>query len=473
MKAMRKSVAATIIILAFVIASATVYGLINLNSTIQAKPEQSQNYSSQIGTLQPQISSINNSISSLGTLKSDISDIKGKLSDLETKLTQAQQATTVSSPVIVLDRSSYFQSDTIYLIAAGLDPQKAAQIQLLDSAGNVITQAQTRPDSSGKLTYNMPIPSNLTPGFYKIKIISDKSSSSQPIIVSAVNQNPPTLDYVYPLTATIDKTIYLRGEQVQVSGIGKPLTTVNAIFTSPSGRSYSTATTTSSNGAYQLYFATSLSFETGYWSLGVTNDGQRKGLFSFYMAADGATSPAGFTVQSNKMFYSGGETIQISGVATPFTTVDAVLTSPSGKAYIASTNTRSDGSYQLSFNSQSYETGYWNLNVTNQGQGKGFSFYVGTSSISSTTFTAQTDKTIYLKGEQIRISGAGNPYSTVTAILKSTSGTTYGSTVSTIADGSYSVFFSTSSSYETGNWNITITNGSVTKTISIFLEPRS
>ena len=158
---MKKSATVIIGLLAAVIVSAAVYELFNVNSAILGKSDQSQvsNYSAEIGSLKPQINSLSNNVSSLGSLKGDISDIRGKLSDLESKINQAQQVALASAkPVIILDKSIYLQGDVAYVIAVGLDPQKAVQVQLLDNYGYVIMQTQTRPDSTGRLTYNLSLP---------------------------------------------------------------------------------------------------------------------------------------------------------------------------------------------------------------------------------------------------------------------------------------------------------------------------
>src|SRR5579885_3841546 len=133
---MKKSSAAILSISLLAIASVVAYGVFTINSAITpAKPAQEvqvTNYSAEIDTLKPQISSLSNNITSLGTVKSDISDIKGKLSDLETKINQAQQdATTPQKPVMVLDRSSYYQGDTIHISAAGLDAQTTVTMQII------------------------------------------------------------------------------------------------------------------------------------------------------------------------------------------------------------------------------------------------------------------------------------------------------------------------------------------------------
>jgi len=182
-----------------------------------------------------------------------------------------------------------------------------------------------------------------------------------------------------------------------------------------------------------------------------------------------------FTAQTSYSIYGAGDQIAVSGAGAPYTTVNAVLTSPSGITYGSTSTTSSDGSYNLSyFTSQSSERGYWTINLNNQGQTRDISIYVGepgsTSNTSSSTFTAQTDKTIYKKGNTITISGTGKPYTAVKASLTSPSGITYDAAVTTHLDGSYVISYTTSYVYETGNWYITVTNWSLTKVISIYLE---
>ncbi len=439
------------------------------------KSDQSQpNYTSELNSLKPQINSLSNNMSYLSSLKTDVSDIKGKLSDLETKINQAQQSASQSSrPVIILDRSVYLQGDTVFIIAVGLNPQKVAQVQLLDDNGYVVTQSQTSSDSAGRLTYNLSLPSTIITGTYQVKIISGQLAAWQPItIVERSYSGSVILSGPYLFNAQTDQAVYLSSDVIEVSGTGKPYTSVSGVLTSPSGRTFTSNTTVQPEGTFVMFFADSRLFETGYWHVTVNNEGVTKTLSLSIVgpSSSSSSSPYPFTAQSDFAIYQPGDQIRVSGIAQPYTTVSASLTSPSGNIYIASTTASSDGSYQLFFTSSSYEIGYWNVNLTNQGQSRGFSIYI-TSTSSPHSFTAQTDKTIYVKGQQIQISGTGKSYTTVKAELRSPSGTTYNTAVTTNLDGSYVVSFPTSSSFETGNWYITITNWGITKVISIFLEP--
>lgn len=96
--------------------------------------------------------------------------------------------------------------------------------------------------------------------------------------------------------------------------------------------------------------------------------------------------------------------------------------------------------------------------------------YVGTSQSGSYAFTAQTDKDIYQLGDLIRISGTGQPNTSVTAILTSASGATHTTSATTNSDGSYTLFFSIERSYETGNWSLSVTNVSQSKTLTVYIQ---
>ena len=475
---MKKSATAIIGLLAAVIVSAAVYELFNVNSAILGKSDQSQvsNYSAEIGSLKPQINSLSNNVSSLGSLKGDISDIRGKLSDLESKINQAQQVALASAkPVIILDKSTYLQGDVAYVTAVGLDPQKAVKVQLLDNYGYVIMQTQTRPDSTGRLTYNLSLPSAIITGNYQVKVVSGLLSVSQPITIveRSYNSGSVTLSGVSVFNAQTDQAVYLPSDVIQVFGTGAPNTSVSGVLTSPSGKTYTSNAAVQPDGTFTIYYTDSQPLEQGTWHVTLNNQGVTKVLY-LSVQSGGSSNSYPFTAQTDFVIYSPGDQIRVSGIAQPYTTVSAALTSPSGKTYTTTSMTSSDGSYQLYyFTSQWYETGYWNINLTNDGATRGFSIYMSSTSPSPYSFTAQTDKTIYTKGEQIQITGEGKSYTTVKASLTSPSGTTYNTAVSTNFDRSYVISFPTSSSYETGNWYITITNWGLTKVISIYLEPRT
>ncbi|MDC8453728.1 MAG: hypothetical protein LV477_12570, partial [Candidatus Nitrosotalea sp.] len=227
------------------------------------------------------------------------------------------------------------------------------------------------------------------------------------------------------------------------------------------------------DGTYDLFYKDSPPFETGSWYITLHNQGFERIVY-FTVVSNLPANPYVFTAQALSSIYQVGNLIGVSGTAQPFTTVDAVLTSPSGIAYDTAVTTSSSGSYIVSFaTAHGYETGNWYVTLTNQGQSRQVSIFLESSSSSSDSnaFTAQTDKTIYKKGDQIKISGSGKPYTAVRAMMTSPSGKTFDTAVSTGLTGSYDISYSTSSAYETGNWYITLTNQFMSRVVSIYLEP--
>src|SRR5437016_8583593 len=160
----------TIGVLTLLIASASVYGILTVNSAIQAKPEliKTPEYSAELDSLKSQVNSINENMSTLDILKKDITDIRGKLIDLQNKNNQVQQVASGAEKLsILLDKSHYVSSDTIHITAIGAAPQKVVQVRLLDNNGFTIIFKQTWADSAGMVMYDMPLSNVLLSGSYQ------------------------------------------------------------------------------------------------------------------------------------------------------------------------------------------------------------------------------------------------------------------------------------------------------------------
>lgn len=377
----------TLGVLTLLVTSGAVYGILTINTQIQAKPEQLKipDYTSELDLLKSQVDSINtqvgsmsNTLASLDMLKNNVADINNKLTDLESKTTTVSQpvsSTTTVSLAVVLDKSSYLQTDTVQITAVGANPQKTVQIELLDNTGFVVLHKTIWSDSSGKVSYQMQLSTALPVGNYQVQVISDQQTGSQSIKIVAASTNTTTTSSG-SFTAQTDKSIYNNGDFIQVMGSGQAGTSINGVLTSPTGKTYSTATTIQTDGSYVMFF-----------------------------------SPT-----------------------------------------------------------QPYEVGNWSISITNLGQTKTLTIYVGTGTSSSTTLTAQTDNSVYHKGANIQVSGTGQPNTTISGTLTSPSGITHPQTITVNSDGTYSMIFSTSTSYETGTWSVIVTNNSQTKTLTLLME---
>lgn len=501
--------------LACVLVSAGIYGILNVH-LIQANPEtngepdytsqlhllgtQVNSLSSQVSSLNSQVSSlrsqvsqvssdvnsINSNLTAIGMIKTNISDIHEKLADLsnlntnvadiQNKLSNIANTTpgagsaTGDKVLLTLDKSTYLPGETVRISGLGADPLKAVQVQLLDSNGFVTEGETTWADSSGSILYSLQLPSSLLPGEYQIKVMSGQATALQSITVGTI----PSTSGSYTLTAQTDKGIYQGGDIVRVSGVAVPTSSVTAVMQSPSGTTFSSGTTSNSDGSYTLIFSTSQSYEAGTWTITVTNLSQSK-VLTVYMQSSGSQSGSNtFTAQTDKTSYSAGDLVKITGTAQPSSSVTAVLTNPSHGTYSSSTTVNSDGTYAIIFStSTSYEAGSWNVEVSNLGQSKTiyFTMATGSSSSGSTTFTAQTDKSVYQQGDLIQVAGSAQPTSTVNAVMVSPSGTTYNTSTIANSNGDYVLFFSTNGSYPTGNWYIEATDNGQTKILSFTLNP--
>ena len=377
----------TLGVLTLLATSGAVYGILTINTQIQAKPEQVKipDYTTELDSLKSQVDSINSqigtmstSLATLDTLKTNVADISGKLSDLQAKADAVPQPVqTPAAPsislAIVLDKSSYLQTDTIKITAIGAKPQKTVDIELIDSTGFVVLHKTTWSDSSGKISYDMQLSSALPVGNYQVQIISDAQTSTQPITITQSSTVPTTTSGIF--TAQTDKSVYNTGDFIQVLGAGQAGTSITGVLTSPTGKTYSTATTMQSDGSFVMFFSPSQPYETGTWSILVTNLGQTKSL-TIYIGTSSSGSYT-FTAQTDKAVYNKGDLVQVSGTGQPNTSVSAVFTSQSGQTHTTTTTSNSDGTYSLFFSiSTSYETGNWLVSVSNLSQSKTLSIYI-------------------------------------------------------------------------------------------------
>ena len=221
----------------------------------------------------------------------------------------------------------------------------------------------------------MPLSNVLLSGSYQIKLVSDQQTDSQPVTIVASNQNisTPPAGSPYLFSAQTDKTIYQLGDLIRVSGTGNPNTSIIAVVTSPSGKTYTSNTIIQPDGTYSMFYSTQ-SYETGNWYITVNNLGQSKVAYFTVVSLSSST----LTAQTDKQIYIKGDSILVSGTgASPYNTVSALLVSPSGNTYSASRTANSDGTFSMSFTtSQYFETGSWQISVTNLSQTKTISIFI-------------------------------------------------------------------------------------------------
>src|SRR6476646_6618202 len=89
----------TLGVLTLLVTSGAVYGILTINTQIQAKPEQVKipDYTSQVDSINTQVGSMSNTLATLDTLKSNVADMNSKLTDLESKTTPVSQPVSSNS----------------------------------------------------------------------------------------------------------------------------------------------------------------------------------------------------------------------------------------------------------------------------------------------------------------------------------------------------------------------------------------
>ncbi len=249
------------------IAGVAAYGISTVSTQVLDKPQSDMpDYSDELQSLNSQVKAIKSDLVVLNDLKTDIYQIKQKLIALEKKGTIENISLLRKDLAIDLDKSIYSPGDTIKIAAEGIEPQKMVNIQLLDVDDFILINKQAWSDSAGKILYQLKLSNALPTGNYELRLISDEKTVSEQIRVKTVIQDTDTISVdQYTFTVQTDKSIYQRGELIEVTGTGKPNSPVSATLTSPSGKTFSANSSTQANGKFTMFFSTSSNFEEGKW----------------------------------------------------------------------------------------------------------------------------------------------------------------------------------------------------------------
>ncbi len=272
------------------------------------------------------------------------------------------------------DKGIYQGGDIVQVTGTAV-PSSSVTAVMENAAGTTYNSGTTsNPDGSYTVVFSTS-PSYLS-GTWTITVTNLSQTKTLTIYLQSSGSSSPSSGF----TAQTDKSSYQLGDVVQVTGTAVPSSTVTSVMTNPSQNTYSSSTTVNSDGSYTIIFATSSSYETGSWSVSVSNLGQSRMLYFTLGASTGTSSSSAFTAQTDKPSYQPGDLVQIAGTAQSGSTVDAVLVSPSGNTYDTSATANSNGDYVLFFSTTgSYPVGSWYAEVTNQGQTKILSFTLQSS----------------------------------------------------------------------------------------------
>lgn len=183
----------------------------------------------------------------------------------------------------------------------------------------------------------------------------------------------------------------------------------------------------------------------------------------------------------DKSSYLPGNTIQITAIgATPQNLIEIELLD-SSQFVIMHQQTYADASDKATYDMQlstALLPGNYVLQLTSGQQTSSQPVQVlspGTSQVTPTPtsngiLTVQTDKLVYLTGQEIQVTGKAQPNTTVSSVMTSPAGATYNSVTTADAGGSYVLFYSPLPPYETGKWSISVSNLAATTTAYITIQ---
>ena len=128
--------------------------------------------------------------------------------------------------------------------------------------------------SDGTYTIFLYPSSNAETGVWSIAVTSLGQTQSLSITI----QPSGTTTGSTTLTAQTNKAVYTRGEIIVLTGLGQPGTQVSGFLTGSTGNPHQLTATVQPDGTYSMVFPTLTTYESGNWSLVVTNSGQSKTL---------------------------------------------------------------------------------------------------------------------------------------------------------------------------------------------------
>ncbi|TBR08902.1 MAG: hypothetical protein EPO62_05940 [Candidatus Nitrosotenuis sp.] len=274
---MKEYIIAIIGLSTLLLAAVAAYGVTTVSTEMQDNkpaPVTMPDYSDELSALSMQVAQIKSDVASLNTIKTDIYKIQEKLVDLEKQNTQqVQQPQTIqqSRLLIDLDKYEYLPGETVKIIVTGAEPQKMAQVQFLDD-GFILLNNEAWSDSTGTIMYGLKLSSALPAGTYEIRLVADAVTESQQIRIRAPSSTDTSNTASTSFTVQTGKSIYRNGEIIDVSGIGKPNTSVVATLTSPAGKVYTANTSTQSDGTYVLFYSPSQPYDHGKWYVTASNE---------------------------------------------------------------------------------------------------------------------------------------------------------------------------------------------------------
>ena len=272
------------------VAGYAAYSVMELSDTPSPRQVSAEkDYTGELKSIQASLNDVNKKLEALESDMAELQTIKDALDEIEQTQPVVQKPQTQTLD-ITTDKNTYKVGESIIITAKGVLAQQTVKLDLYSSINELIATKIVFSDSTGKLVYDMQLPSFLKTGSYKLKAIYNNIVDEITISVTGTSQTetqpddteetPDSIVSAYPLSFSLDKTSYTPGDIIWVTGKGEPNKSVVLKMTSPDYEEQTANTTALSDGTFTPVFMLPSDAEPGDWTIVATqNDKEVKVKF--------------------------------------------------------------------------------------------------------------------------------------------------------------------------------------------------
>jgi len=371
----------------------------------------------------------------------------------ETTDGKPQQPVPSIKPAIAIIPDTVRPGFVVRLAGEGFTPDSKITI-LFD--GKPIIKLSTASD--GTIRDRIVIPKDVVGGSHQISVSDDAGRAAN--ISITVKQE----ERVVALTVKTQQASYKQGELVQITGTGKAGAAVQVTVTNPAGiTTFSSAVPVDKEGKFSAFVPLSEDVTTGDYEVAVLQEGKTvKATFK-------VLTISGFEISltTDKFEYKQGESVKISGKASPNKDVNVKVLGPDGSEVFANTvKADNSGNYEVSMVvSGTSALGKYAAVVRVGDEEIAITFSVVRGSVA---LTIQTDKEEYKDGELVRISGKGKANDKVSITIQMPDQTSIKMTTNSKEDGSYSALWLVPTTAKNGQYHLIAQQGeTISETIFV------
>ena len=355
-----------------------------------------------------------------------------------------QQPIPSIKPAIAIIPDTVRAGLVVRLAGEGFTPDSKITV-LFD--GKPITKLSTASD--GTIRDRILIPKDVVAGSHQISV-SDDAGRAANISITAKQE-----ERLVALTVKTQQASYKQGELVQITGTGKAGAAVQLTVINPAGIAiFSSAVPVDKEGKFSAFIPLSEDVTTGDYEVAVLQEAKTvKATFK-------VLTISGFeiSVTTDKFEYKQGESVKISGKASPNKDVNVKVLGPDGSEVFANTvKADNSGNYEVSMVvSGTSALGKYAAVVRVGDEEIAITFSVVRGSVA---ITIQTDKEEYKDGELVRISGKGKANDKVSITIEMPDKTSIKMTTNTKEDGSYSALWLVPATAKNGQYHLIAQQG--------------